>query len=85
MYVTCYFNESNLLTPNSNSVRKHVSILVLMLFYFSSITAQKKTDANVVGHVVSDDTHIPFATVSVKGTTLGVSTVRLVQEVSILV
>lgn len=33
-----------------------------------------KTDANIVGHVVSEGKHIPFATVAIKGTTIGIST-----------
>ncbi len=38
-------------------------------------TAQlKRTDANIIGHVVSRGEHIPFATVMLKGTTIGVST-----------
>lgn len=62
------------LTLNPDSVRKFVSIVVLIFLGFSTISAQRNTDANIVGHVVSDETHIPFATVSVKGTTLGVNT-----------
>lgn len=30
-----------------------------------------KTDANIVGHIVSNGEHIPFATIMVKGTTIG--------------
>ncbi len=30
-----------------------------------------KTDANIVGHVISDGKHVPFVTISVKGTTYG--------------
>lgn len=33
-----------------------------------------KTDANLVGHVVSNNEHIPFASVMVKGTTIGTTT-----------
>jgi outer membrane receptor for ferrienterochelin and colicins len=33
-----------------------------------------KTDANIIGHVVCNGEHIPFATVSVKGTTIGITT-----------
>jgi len=33
-----------------------------------------KSDANINGHVVCCDEHIPFATVSVKGTTIGTTT-----------
>jgi outer membrane receptor for ferrienterochelin and colicins len=48
----------------------------VLLLFFSAITcAQKtKTDANVIGHVVCCGNHIPFATVGVKGTTIGTVT-----------
>ena len=37
--------------------------------------AQKvKSDANIVGHVVCKNEHIPFAHVYVKGTTIGITT-----------
>lgn len=36
--------------------------------------AHAKTDANVVGHVVSNGEHIPFATVAIKGSTIGITT-----------
>ncbi len=37
--------------------------------------AQKiKTDANLVGHVICNGEHLPFTTVSVKGTTIGITT-----------
>ncbi len=50
-----------------------LSLILLSLFQFSF--AQKKhNDANVVGHVVSNGLHIPFASVAVKGTTIGTVT-----------
>ncbi len=30
-----------------------------------------KTDANIVGHVISEGKHVPFVTISIKGTTIG--------------
>ncbi|MFN2314821.1 MAG: carboxypeptidase-like regulatory domain-containing protein, partial [Bacteroidales bacterium] len=39
------------------------------------IAAQRpKTDANIVGHVVSGENHLPFATIALKGTTIGAFT-----------
>jgi len=38
------------------------------------IEKKPKTDANLVGHVVCNDEHIPFASVVVKGTTIGTTT-----------
>ena len=50
--------------------------LSILLFTHPHIGyAQKaKTDANIVGHVVCCGKHIPFASISVKGTTLGIVT-----------
>jgi outer membrane receptor for ferrienterochelin and colicins len=54
------------------------SIIVITSLFISSLTQannapemRMKTDANLVGHVVSDGEHLPFATITVKGTTLG--------------
>ena len=51
-------------------------LTVMLLLMIASAYAQKKakTDANLVGHVTSHGVHIPFATVSVKGTTIGSTT-----------
>lgn len=55
--------------------RIHIIVTILLLSVTQIIFAQKiKTDANIVGHVICDGEHIPFATVSVKGTTIGVTT-----------
>jgi len=50
-----------------------LSILIILL-PLQAFPQKTKTDANIVGHVVSDNQHIPFASVSVKGTTIGVVT-----------
>jgi outer membrane receptor for ferrienterochelin and colicins len=55
--------------------RIYIILTLFLLSVTQIIFAQKiKTDANIVGHVVSNGEHIPFATVSVKGTTVGIST-----------
>jgi outer membrane receptor for ferrienterochelin and colicins len=55
--------------------RMAMSILLILLCLADITFAQKApTDANIVGHVLADGMHIPFATISIKGTTLGVST-----------
>ena len=47
----------------------------ILLFSLAGIHAQKpRTDANVVGHVVCEGMHVPFANVALKGTTLGTVT-----------
>ena len=48
--------------------------ILLMLFIQFSYAQKSKTDANIVGNVVCCGKHIPFATVSVKGTTIGTTT-----------
>ncbi len=57
-------------------MKKIYLILFLFLLISSQLTySQKiKTDANVFGHVTSEGVHIPFATVIVKGTTIGTIT-----------
>ncbi len=39
-----------------------------------TVTKVKKTDANLIGHVVCGDEHLSYATVAVKGTTIGTMT-----------
>jgi len=55
-------------------MKKKLLILILIGYNLLPVLSQKITDANIIGHVVSNGTHIPFATVSIKGTTLGVNT-----------
>lgn len=55
--------------------RLHIILTIFLLLFAQINFAQKiKTDANLVGHVVSSGEHIPFATVIVKGTTIGTTT-----------
>jgi len=50
-------------------------ISIILFFSLISSSAQKqKTDANIVGHVTSGGEHLHFATISVKGTTIGTFT-----------
>lgn len=52
--------------------KAHLVLLFLLITQTQIIVAQKtKTDANIIGHVVCNGKHIPFATVSIKGTTIG--------------
>ncbi len=49
------------------------SLILFSLALFSN--AQKaKTDANIVGHVVSNGEHLPYVSISIKGTTYGTIT-----------
>ncbi len=49
-------------------------ISVALFFAAQTLFCQGRTDANIIGHVVSGDDHIPFATVSLKGTSIGTRT-----------
>jgi outer membrane receptor for ferrienterochelin and colicins len=53
-----------------------LSQLVLLVLISTSLLAQhKRTDANIVGHVVdTEGDHIPFATIVLKNTTIGAAT-----------
>ena len=56
-------------------MRKLYISVLLSLFIFPAINAQKtKTDANIVGHVTANGIHIPFASIAIKGTTIGTVT-----------
>lgn len=49
--------------------------MAIICFIAQPIHAQKvKTDANIIGHVVSKGKHIPFATISIQGSTIGTTT-----------
>ncbi len=62
-----------------------IIITTLLLYFlapviFANETAESaerkkpKTDANIVGHVISEGEHIPFASIAIKGTTIGTTT-----------
>lgn len=50
------------------------TILLLLLLWAIPALSQPKSDAVIVGHVTCKGNHIPFATISVKGTTIGTAT-----------
>mgnify|MGYP001473376357 CR=1 FL=1 len=54
-------------------MNKHIFIIILIINSFQ-LFSQKKTDANIVGHVISGGEHVPFATINLKGTTIGTNT-----------
>jgi outer membrane receptor for ferrienterochelin and colicins len=54
--------------------RLFLSIALLLLIAGQSTAQSRRTDANIFGHVVSGGEHVPFATVSLRGTTIGVAT-----------
>lgn len=50
-------------------------LFTCLLFLVPTGLAQKnKTDANIIGHAVSDGKHIPFVSIAIKGTTIGTMT-----------
>ena len=55
--------------------RLNLYLTILLLYTIQSIYADgEKTDANLIGHVVSKGEHIPFVTINIKGTTVGTTT-----------
>jgi len=56
-------------------MNKLYSILIIFLLFSQINFAQKtKTDANIIGHVVCCGNYIPFASIALKGTTIGTVT-----------
>lgn len=51
-----------------------IVVFSVILLAQTSLAQQLKTDANIIGHVAHNDKHIPFATVGLKGTTVGTIT-----------
>ena len=52
-----------------------ITTLILILVALTAFSQHKKrTDANLIGHVICNGEHIPFATIMVKGTTIGTTT-----------
>lgn len=49
-------------------------IILLLIFFTNTLAQRAKTDANIVGHVLSGDKHLPYVNIVVKGTTLGTLT-----------
>jgi outer membrane receptor for ferrienterochelin and colicins len=53
----------------------YITQILLILFSINSFAQHKRTDANIVGHVVDNEgNHIPFATIVLKNTTIGAAT-----------
>ncbi len=57
-------------------MKKNLWVLLILLFCSIAGFAQKKTDANINGHVINKNRkeHVPFINVSIKGTTIGTAT-----------
>jgi outer membrane receptor for ferrienterochelin and colicins len=55
---------------------KRFIILALAIITFSQMgfSQKVKTDANLVGHVVSGGEHLPYVAIGIKGTTMGTVT-----------
>jgi len=51
-----------------------LSSIFLLTFFQLGMAQKHYSDAHIVGHVVCKGMHIPFASVSLKGTTIGTST-----------
>ncbi len=55
-------------------MKNYLLLIIIYLLSAGTILSQKKTDANIVGHVICNCEHAPFATISIKGTSYGIST-----------
>lgn len=55
-------------------MKKYILFVMLIAVSIYSYSQKQRTDANIVGHVVCCGEHIPFASVFLKGTTIGTST-----------
>jgi outer membrane receptor for ferrienterochelin and colicins len=55
-------------------MKKPLFTILLILLFLSSFSQKEKTDANIVGHVLSHGHHIPFVAISISGTTMGATT-----------
>ncbi len=51
-----------------------ISFILLFLIENTNYAQKSKTDANIIGHVISNNQHLPFANVAIKGTTIGTLT-----------
>jgi len=51
-----------------------IFVIFIISFSFQVFSQKAKTDANIIGHVTSNGTHISFANVVLKGTTIGTVT-----------
>src|SRR5690554_501337 len=54
--------------------KKTILLLISLLITIYSLATKPRTDANLVGHVVSNGEHLPFVSISIKGTTIGTTT-----------
>jgi len=50
------------------------TFLIFFLLSTQSLLAQKQTDSNIFGHVVSKGEHLPFVSIAIKGTAIGTAT-----------
>jgi outer membrane receptor for ferrienterochelin and colicins len=55
-------------------MKKYLWVLIISILNTPTLLSQKKTDANIFGHVICNCEHAPFATIIIKGTTYGIST-----------
>ncbi|MCG8310227.1 MAG: TonB-dependent receptor [Cytophagales bacterium] len=55
-------------------IRSILISLITIAFTQISFSQKANTDANLVGHVVCNDEHLPYASVGIKGTTIGTVT-----------
>ncbi len=64
----------NFKTTISMTQKIFLSLLISFYFVFQGFTQKKESDAHIIGHVVAEGEHLSYATVSLKGTTIGTVT-----------
>lgn len=71
----CFYNS--LLNQKQKITMRNIILVLTILMtnaYAYSSRGPHRSDAHIIGHVVSGGKHIPFVTISLRGTTIGTST-----------
>lgn len=55
-------------------MKQSILTILLLAIGLQTYTQKRKSDANIMGHVVSNGQHLPFITIALKGTTMGTLT-----------
>lgn len=58
----------------NNRISKNIYLGLVLIFSIVIKSFAQSTDANIIGHVVCGEEHIPFITITVEGTTIGAIT-----------
>ena len=53
---------------------QNIALLLILGLMYNFVSAQKSSDANIIGHVVNNGEHLPFVNIVINGTTIGTAT-----------